>query len=291
MPTRAPRAAEIFRRWNFAHLVLLLSVCLLAICVLIPTRVRAQAKSPHPLKQGESCLACHGEAGMTSASGKSISIDPARHAASVHGTLDCNDCHKTIKDFPHPRKIVKVQCATCHADEASHASASIHGAVDVTCQSCHGDPHEVAAAAQTKLAKCAQCHADEVKQFRQSIHGQAAVAGDPDAPDCVSCHGPAHQIQVSSDAASPVAKNNLPGTCAFCHSNQEFLSRHKIPFARPVELYRQSVHGRAVADGDGAAASCSDCHGSHGILPSQDARSKVNHWNIAVTCGSRAACG
>lgn len=285
MPTRAPRAADIFRRWNFAHLVLLLSVCLLAICVLIPTRVRAQAKSPHPLKQDESCLACHGEAGMTSASGKSISIDPARHAASVHGTLDCNDCHKTIKDFPHPSKIVKVQCATCHADEASHASASIHGAADVTCQSCHGDPHEVAAAAQTKLAKCAQCHADEVKQFRQSIHGQAAVAGDPDAPDCVSCHGPAHQIQVSSDAASPVAKNNLPGTCAFCHSNQEFLSRHKIPFARPVELYRQSVHGRAVADGDGAAASCSDCHGSHGILPSQDARSKVNHWNIAVTCG------
>jgi len=223
---------------------------------------------------------------MTSTSGKSISIDPAKHAASVHGTLGCNDCHTTIKDFPHPDKVAKVQCSTCHSGEASHVTGSIHAALgDGACQSCHGDPHEVAAAIQTAPAKCAQCHADEVKEFRKSIHGQASAAGDPDAPNCLSCHGSVHEIQSSSEATSPVAKKNLPDTCAGCHSNREFLSRHKIPFAHPVELYRQSVHGRAVVDGDGAAASCSDCHGSHGILPSQDARSKVNHWNIPATCG------
>jgi formate dehydrogenase gamma subunit len=163
---------------------------------------------------------------------------------------------------------------------------SMHAALgDGACQSCHGDPHEVAPAAQTAPAKCAQCHADEVKAFRQSIHGQAAATGDPDGPHCGSCHGPVHQIQASSDGASPVAKKNLPDTCAACHSNQQFLSRHKIPFAHPVELYRQSVHGRAVADGDGAAATCSDCHGSHGIFPPKDVRSKTNHWNIPSTCG------
>ena len=43
--------------------------------------------------------------------------------------------------------------------------------------------------------------------------------------------------------------------------------------------------GEPWSDGDGAAATCSDCHGSHGILPSQDARSKVNHFNIPATCG------
>lgn len=222
---------------------------------------------------------------MKSDAGRSISIDPAKHVVSVHGTLGCTDCHTDIKDFPHPSKRAKVQCATCHDDEATHAKASIHGAVDVSCQSCHGDPHEVAAAAQTAPAKCAQCHADEVKEFHQSIHGQAAAKGDPDAPNCMSCHGPVHQIQASSEAASTVAKKNLPDTCAACHSNQQFLSRHKIPFAHPVELYKQSVHGRAVVDGDGAAATCSDCHGSHGILPSQDPRSKVNHFNIPTTCG------
>jgi cytochrome b subunit of formate dehydrogenase/nitrate/TMAO reductase-like tetraheme cytochrome c subunit len=94
-----------------------------------------------------------------------------------------------------------------------------------------------------------------------------------------------HQIQSSGETTSSVAKKNLPDTCASCHSNQQFLSRHKIPFAHPVELYKQSVHGRAIVAGDGAAATCSDCHGSHGILPAQDSRSKVNHWNIPATCG------
>lgn len=252
---------------------------------MIPAPVRAQPERGHALKQDEGCLACHGEAGMKSESGKSISIDAAKHAASVHGMLGCTDCHTTITDFPHPAKRRKVQCATCHADEALRAAASIHGAVDVTCQSCHGDHHEVAAAAQTAPARCATCHADEVKELRQSIHGQAAAKGDADAPNCMSCHGPVHQIQTSTEAVSRVAKKNLPDTCAVCHSNPQFLSRHKIAFARPVELYRQSVHGRAVANGDEAAATCSDCHGSHGILPSRDARSKVNHWNIAATCG------
>jgi formate dehydrogenase gamma subunit len=223
---------------------------------------------------------------MTSGGGKNISIDPGKHAASVHGSLACNACHTTIKDYPHPDKVPKVRCSTCHSDEASHLVSSIHSVLGVgACQSCHGNPHEVSAAAQVTPVKCAQCHADEVKDFRQSIHGQAAAAGDPDAPNCMSCHGPVHQIDASSDAASPVAKKNLPDTCASCHSNQQFLSRHKIPFAHPVELYRQSVHGRAVADGDGAAATCSDCHGSHGIFPSEDPRSKVNHRNIPATCG------
>lgn len=256
-------------------------------------RARAQGKLPTPLKQDESCLACHGQAGMTSDKGKSISIDPAKHAASVHGILGCTDCHTAIKDYPHPTKVAKVKCATCHADEATHVPNSVHGTLgDAACLSCHGDlhgnlrgdPHEVATAAQLAPAKCAHCHADEVKEFRQSIHGQAA-ASDPDAPNCMSCHGTVHQIQSSSDAASLVAKKNLPDTCATCHSNPQFLARHKIPFAHPVELYRQSVHGRAVVDGDGAAATCADCHGSHGILPSQDARSKVNHFNIPATCG------
>ncbi len=282
MLKRTKRAAEI--GWRLSFVIRL--VCILSVCALIPAQLRAQPKAPAPLKQDEACLACHGQAGMTSGSGKSISIDPGKHAASVHGTLGCTDCHTSIKEFPHPDKVARVQCMSCHADEASHVSGSIHATLgNVACQSCHGDPHEVAPAAQTALAKCAQCHADEVKEFRKSIHGQAAAAGDPDAPTCMSCHGSIHQVQSSSDAASSVAKRNLPDTCASCHSNQQFLSRHKIPFAHPVELYKQSVHGRAVVDGDGAAASCSDCHGSHGIFPPKDARSKTNHWNIPATCG------
>jgi cytochrome b subunit of formate dehydrogenase len=231
-------------------------------------------------------LACHGQAGMKSDKGKSITINPEKHAASVHGVLACTDCHSTIKDYPHPAKIAKVQCLTCHEDESKHVSASVHSALgEQACQSCHGNVHEVISAANIAPSTCVQCHADEAKELKQSIHGQAAAAGDPDAPTCISCHGSVHRIQTSSEATSTVAKKNLPDTCASCHSNQQFLSRHKIPFAHPVELYRQSVHGRALAGGNGAAATCSDCHGSHGIQPPQDVRSKINHFNVPATCG------
>ncbi|MGA2966302.1 MAG: cytochrome b/b6 domain-containing protein [Terriglobales bacterium] len=256
-----------------------------ALVSLVLTLALTVATAAPANNKDEVCLACHGQAGMTSASGKSVSIDSAKHAASAHGILGCTDCHTTIKDFPHPEKVVKVECSACHADEASHAPTSVHGTAGVSCQSCHGNVHEVVAGAQIVPAKCAQCHADEVKEFRQSIHGQAAAAGDPYGPTCLSCHGPVHEIQTSSDPASRVAKKTLPDTCASCHSDPQFLSLHKIPFAHPVELYRQSVHGRAEAGGNEAAATCSDCHGSHGILPSQDPRSKVNHWNIPTTCG------
>jgi formate dehydrogenase gamma subunit len=265
---------------------LVLIALLFVVAAFIPSRLSAAPKKAEPLKQDEACLACHGEAGMKSEKGKSISIDPAKHADSVHGILGCTDCHTSIKEFPHPTKIAEVQCITCHEDEVKHVSSSIHSALgEQACQSCHGNVHEISATAQAVPSLCVQCHADEVKEFKTSIHGQAAASGDKDAPTCLSCHGSIHQVQTASDPTALVAKKNLPDTCAACHSNQDFLSRHKIPFAHPVELYRQSVHGRAVANGDGAAATCSDCHGSHGILPSQDAKSKINHFNIPATCG------
>jgi formate dehydrogenase gamma subunit len=280
------RALHVVQRFGFFDIAFFLVILIPSVCAPALAWARAQAKLPPPLKQDESCLACHGQAGMTSDKGKSISIDPGKHAASVHGTLSCKDCHQAIEDYPHPAKVVKVQCSTCHDDEAAHVPISAHSVLgDAACESCHGNHHEISVASEIAPVKCAQCHADEIKEFRQSIHGQAAASGDPDAPSCISCHGPIHQIQTASDAASTVAKKNLPDTCASCHSNQQFLSRHSIPFAHPVELFKQSVHGRAVVDGDAAAATCSDCHGSHGILASQDARSKVNHFNISATCG------
>lgn len=240
-----------------------------------------------PSKQDEACLACHGQAGMKSDSGRDISIHADKHAASAHGILNCTDCHTAIKDFPHPAKAVKVQCGTCHAAQVEDASKSIHGAVlgETACASCHGNVHEVKAAAKIAPAACAQCHAAEVQQLVGSIHGQAAKNGDPDAPTCRSCHGPVHKILASDDASSADAKRNLPAMCARCHADVGFLSRHKIPIAHPVEQYMQSVHGRAVLAGKDAAT-CADCHGSHGILPARDPQSTVSHWNVASTCGT-----
>jgi hypothetical protein len=45
---------------------------------------------------------------MKSDGGRSLAIDPAKHAASVHGNLGCTDCHAAIKECPHPTKVPKV---------------------------------------------------------------------------------------------------------------------------------------------------------------------------------------
>lgn len=235
---------------------------------------------------GQDCLECHGQPGMKSEAGKNISIDPAKRSAGAHASVDCKDCHTGIRAYPHPAKIPKVKCASCHADLASAVPKSAHGPLGgEACQSCHGDIHEVKAGASPAAKKCAECHADEVKQLRESIHGQAAANGDGDAPTCRSCHGPVHSILAAGEPASTVFRKNLPATCATCHSSKEFLSRHRIPLARPVEAYRQSVHGRAVAEGK-EAATCSNCHGSHAIFPGKDSRSKINHWNVPESCGA-----
>ena len=232
----------------------------------------------------QECLACHGQAGMKSDAGKSISIDPAKHEASAHAVLGCKDCHTDIKEFPHPAKPRRVQCATCHADEAKAFPASAHAALGETaCASCHGSVHDLTTAEKLIPAKCEECHADEVKALASSIHGQAAKNEDPDAPKCVSCHGSIHAVKGSSEADSTISRKNLPDTCAKCHSDAGFLSRHKIPVAHPVASYKQSVHARAVALGK-EAATCSSCHGSHDIYPATDTRSKVNHWKVPGTC-------
>jgi len=251
----------------------------------LPAEVSAQTKSaPNP---DEGCLGCHGQKDLKSESGRSIFVDAARHKSSVHAPLNCTDCHTDIKEFPHPAHVAKVNCGTCHSEEAADLPKSVHSILGAdACTTCHGSAHDAQSAASLLPHVCEECHSEEVKGLLASVHGQAAKRGDPQAPTCESCHGPIHKILATQDPASPVAKKNLPDTCAACHSNPTFLAKHQIPFAHPVEMYKESVHGRAVAAGNQNAATCSDCHGSHAIFEARDPRSKINHWNIPATCGT-----
>src|SRR5271165_272726 len=185
--------------------LVLCGLLIAVVCVFAPTRSPAKARKAAPSKQDEACLACHGTAGMKSDKGKSIYVDPAKHAASAHAILGCSDCHTAIKDFPHPAKIAKVQCATCHADEVKAYAGSVHAILgDAACATCHGSVHELTAAAALLPGKCSECHADEVKSLAESIHGQAAKRSDPDSPNCESCHGSIHEVKAASEPDSTV---------------------------------------------------------------------------------------
>jgi len=265
----------LIKRFSFtAALALGLLVC----------GVKAQTKTPG--NADADCLACHGQKDLKSASGHSVFVDEAKHKASAHSVLGCTDCHTDIKGFPHPAKIAEVSCATCHADEAADVPNSVHSLLGAdACWSCHGAAHYVQPAAGRMPQLCTQCHSDEVKQYLSSVHGVAAQHANTLSTSCQGCHGPVHKILAATDANSRVAKKNLPDTCGSCHSNPEFLAKYQIPFAHPVEAYKLSVHGRAVAAGNEKAATCSDCHGSHAIYAARDTRSKVNHWKVPSTCG------
>lgn len=267
--------------------ILVAASLLLFVCVLGPDPARAQ---------DETCLACHGEKEMKSEAGRSIYVDAAKHKASVHGVVGCATCHPGAAEFPHPKRPppgrAKPSCGTCHAGPAADLPKSAHAKLGPQgCAGCHGSAHEVTRAKKVspqhaRELACSTCHSDAVRDYRMSAHLDAYNHGDTEAATCQSCHGPAHKMLPARDPNSPVEKRNLPSTCGACHANPDFLARHKIPFAKPVEAYRLSVHGRALERGNEAVASCADCHSNHAILPARDPRSKVNHWKVAETCGA-----
>jgi cytochrome b subunit of formate dehydrogenase len=174
-------------------------------------------------------------------------------------------------------------CFECH--EAKDAQpAGIHR--ELACTDCHSGTEELPHPEKLPAVDCSGCHSAEASEHAQSAHAMALAQGAKDAASCRSCHGAAHAIVSSSDAASPVAKANQAATCGGCHANPEFMARHAVALAHPVEAYRLSVHGRAVAAGNLKAAACSDCHGAHAIVPSRDVRSPIHRTRVPETCGT-----
>jgi cytochrome b subunit of formate dehydrogenase len=113
--------------------------------------------------------------------------------------------------------------------------------------------------------------AQQFISYQESVHGRAVAAGSEKAAVCTDCHG-SHEILQASDPKSSIFKFNVPDTCAKCHQlvKQEFV---------------QSIHGQAIARGNGLAPVCTDCHGIHSIKSHLDPNSSVAAANLAkVTC-------
>jgi len=176
-------------------------------------------------------------------------------------------------------------CDDCHEVDRAAYDASVHAPLE--CTDCHQGAavpdHEAAAA---RRVDCAACHDAETADWSGSTHGKPRNGNAADAPGCTSCHGAVHTLRAATDPASPVHPQRLAETCGTCHANAQLVQEHKISVARPLEAYRGSVHARAVANGQ-HGATCSDCHGSHAILPGSDPASSVSRSHVPATC---AAC-
>ncbi len=243
----------------------------------------AAAEAP---PDAESCLSCHSSAD----SGGPV-VDAAAFAASRHARAACVGCHSDIKEYPHPEKVAKVDCASCHAGAKKAISSGVHAAVfgakkngtANACTSCHGS-HATQSPSKLGLSLCAQCHKKEVVAYKGSVHGKANKHGDPDAAICLSCHGGGHDIRKVADPLSSVSPLRLPETCAKCHSDPDLSRRHGLSTNDMYKAYMNSTHAKAAQAGE-HAANCASCHGSHDIRPPNDPASRIATGNIVKTCG------
>jgi predicted CXXCH cytochrome family protein len=140
---------------------------------------------------------------------------------------------------------------------------------------------------------CLECHTalegnlgDPAKGFAADIHRQRGFG-------CHDCHGgdpkltdPEASMSPARGFAGKISRTNIAKMCSRCHSDATLM--HKFNPRQRVDQYTQfltSVHGKRLAAGDTAAATCIDCHGVHDTRAVKDALSPTHPLRIPQTCG------
>ncbi len=244
----------------------------------------------------------------------------AHHRALAAGNGEspgCSECHGAHDIQParvrssrvHPLRLPET-CERCHSADSADAHApggeritqyetGAHGralredglVVSATCASCHGG-HDVRSTEdpQAPTARrnvpntCGKCHLGILETYLEGVHGAAFARGDTDVPVCTDCHSE-HGVSSTEDTTSRVSPQRVAQTCARCHGDDDFASKHGLKSGVRAS-WGSSYHGIASALGAEGAANCASCHGFHGIFPSSDARSSVHAANLEATCGS-----
>jgi predicted CXXCH cytochrome family protein len=258
------------------------------------------------------CLSCHGNPNlsMTLPSGEELSLYISSETLqnSVHSPLgiECHACHAEITTYPHPpidfqtkRELSRsyyLACQKCHSDnydktlDSMHAQAAEAGNLEAPiCTDCHG-AHNIRPPDQPRAhisEICGQCHTQIFQDYKNSVHGAALIEeNNPDVPVCTDCHG-VHNIQ---DPRTAQFRVESPELCAGCHANAELMSKYGLN-ADVYSLYKLSWHGVDVSVYKAKwpnlwhnSAVCTDCHGVHNILRTDDPNSQVNPKNLLATC-------
>ncbi len=277
-----------------------LQTAFVSLALVVALRAGAARAEAEATPSNEDCLGCH-EDTVERSHGRALPPVAAPFASSVHGQagIACVDCHADLqgKELPHPEKLAKPVCSTCHEDAVQAYEQSVHagsrrlstGSEAAWCSDCHG-VHDIRSSKDPAsptyhfnvAATCARCHADQAiiakshikagnvpARFMDSIHGRALTkSGLLVAPNCATCHGN-HEIRRASDDKSRVYRANVPGTCGTCH-------------AGILSVYQTSIHAEALREGNRRTAVCSDCHTAH------DTQVVTAAWKAALAqqCGT-----
>lgn len=242
-------------------------------------------------------MACHADNSLTmEKNGKTVSlfVNDKHLPASPHKKFSCTTCHTGFdpNNVPHKENIQPVQCATCHQKDIQkhtfHRTVLGKGSDKSSdCKKCHG-AHDVVSPKvegskfnhKNIVNACGTCHSEEKKHFELSAHGAAFATQVPNAPNCVQCHSvlmPTNGARKDT-VTLKIAQEKM---CISCHGKKESTQDVASEF---VHAYEQSVHAQALKKGNGKAANCVDCHGSHEMQKGSHPDSKVAKSNIPSTC-------
>ena len=253
---------------------------------------------------------CHTDASLSmTKKGRTVSlfVDGRGFASSAHSELGCVGCHEGFKpsELPHKAKISPVKCLACHeGDQFTDFAESVHGrSVKGTVlrprartatrripserdRSGTGAPEAFA----ERCVRSATGRSTSVTFSRTT--GVALARGVKGAPSCIDCHGE-HAVQSVRGQQlhhGPRAPGrNVPEL----PPGQTRSARTGGPSAGFISSYETSVHGQAIKAGNDAAATCTDCHGSHDMKkgsnptrPSPRRTSPRPAGNATATCTS-----
>lgn len=270
-------------------------------CVQCHTQAQASLERPcETINRTVQCETCHAEETRSWTNGThgklALQGDP-----DAPTCLTCHDKHATGKmtwttssTFPGNEPTL---CGQCHGpggkaavriekDGESNAvesfRTSVHGrglleaglVVTASCSDCHG-AHQVlppsdptsSVSHQNVASTCGTCHQGIADTFVKSVHGSGTPPEGKTLPTCEECHT-SHSIQRSEETTFQLS---MMEQCGRCHSEQ-------------ADTFFTSYHGKVTQLGRKGAATCYDCHGSHGVLPTSDPASTLSPENAVKTC-------
>ncbi len=264
--------------------------CAISLIFIMPDQVGAK-KIPL-LENAEVCMGCHSskEADKVFKNKDRISVFVSENdfKNTVHGSLNCNDCHPTVSPETHPGRAFDSKraflkdasgvCRNCHTDsqlraKPNHAYLAEKDAP--LCIDCHG-AHNVRKVSEWKFSLkgnqyCLTCHRQNISKTlgageKLSLHVDPAYLASSvhNKHACNDCHTEftreSHPIKIF-----PTRREHsisLSDACRRCHADKYTLSKGSTH-------YNISFHvGDAlISKGNPKAPVCTDCHGFHTVSP------------------------
>ena len=295
--------------------VTLMSLLLIGVALAWMPQAGAQA----PKLDNATCNTCHdGKKGKLEvpvpggAKRELYTVDAIKYAKSIHGDMQCIDCHKEITDAVAKHKINKAEakpnCVTCHealwetvkkdnlTEEKTRLGLVVKN-IEAYKKSFHATPDKDNPS--HPKAYCEDCHNSHA--FHVPPLGSAKrTEWHKEIPK--TCGEKCHEDQYTAYSASVHGEamldkgNTKSADCADCHTAHDIKNTSSDAFKlanvnacgschKPeLKSYTDTYHGQVNRLGYTYTARCVDCHGSHGIMAIDNPKSKVSSKNRMKTC-------